>query len=325
MHVQDIRKVLVIGAGTMGEGISQNFAHSGLRVLQVDIDERALERCLDQIRSNLALLQEFGLLTGDPSTITSRIDCRTIEDMADVEELKKEVDFVVEAVPESLDLKRTLFSHLDRFEKDIILSSNTSSLTITEISEGMKTPERVVGLHYLYPAHIIPLVEIHGGRHTKEEAISITRELMMSVGKKPIVVRKEIPGFVVNRIQAAYNREVTYLLSEGVATAEELDMAAKAGFGFRLACLGPLEIHDLNGLDVVLKAGSKTRQSICNDREPSPLLVEKVKRGELGVKSGKGWHDYGGRSREEVLEQSNRKLLRQLMLFYALDKDQGKG
>ena len=320
MQLQDIKRVLVIGAGTMGEGIAQCFAQAGLTVFLADIDENALKRCRKQIRASTALMQEFGLLSEDPSLVISRIDFRPMKEMAGIGIFKEEADFVVEAVPEVLELKRTLFSHLDGFRKEVILSSNTSSLTITSISEGLKTPGRFVGVHFLYPAHIIPLVEIHGGKETEEETIASAKELMIRIGKKPIVVRKEIPGFIVNRIQAAYNREVTYLLNEGVAKAEELDMAAKAGFGFRLACLGPLEIHDLNGLDVVLKAGGRTRQSICNDREPSPLLVEKVEKGELGVKSGKGWHDYQGRTREEVLEESNRKLLRQLLSFNTLEK-----
>ena len=178
----------------------------------------------------------------------------------------------------------------------------------------------MVGLHFFYPAHIVPLVEIHGSSQTSPDVIAVTRDLMKRVEKQPIVIRKEIPGFVVNRIQAAYNREVTYLLDQGVATEEELDMAAKAGFGFRLACLGPLEIHDLNGLDIVMKAGGKTRQSICNDRDHSPSLVKKVESGELGVKTGKGWHDYSGRTREDVVNASNRKLLQQLALFQARAK-----
>lgn len=321
MNIKDIIRVLVVGSGTMGEGIAQNFAQAGLSVFLVDISEQALGRCRNQINANLALLQEFGLVSETQSHITDRIDFRPIRDLAGIGEYSEKVDFVVEAIPENLALKRELFFHLDPFRKDVVLCSNTSSLTMSEISEAMQTPDRVVGLHYFYPAHIIPLVEIHGGKHTSEETISIAKQLMLRVGKKPIVVRKEIPGLVVNRIQAAYNREVTALLNDGVATAEELDLASKAGFGFRLACLGPLEIHDLNGLDVVLKAGGKTRQSICNDREPSPLLVEKVKRSELGVKTGKGWHDYQGRTREEVLEHSNRKLLRQLLSFNTLEKN----
>jgi 3-hydroxyacyl-CoA dehydrogenase len=315
MTPESIQRVLVIGAGSMGEGISLVFAQAGLDVLQVDIDKNALERCNSQIGLNLELLKEFGLLDGPVSKVLSRITFRQVKDLNDVAGLIDETTFVVEAVPELLELKQALFRHLDDCPPDIILCSNTSSLTISEISQGLTHPERIAGLHFFYPAHIIPLVEIHSSPKTAAETVAIVKGLMTRVGKRPIVVKKEIPGFIVNRIQAAYNREVTYLIDQGVASIEDIDEAARAGFGFRLACLGPLEIHDLNGLDVVMKAGAKTRQSICNDRGHAASLIEKVEKGELGIKTGKGWHDYEGRSRESLIEASNRKLLRQLALF----------
>ena len=320
LKASDISRIMVIGAGTMGEGIAQHFAQAGLTVRLVDIDADILERCNRQIEANLELLTEFSLLDEDPAAVVARIGFEPIADIADMGDIIADVDFVVEAVFENLDLKREIFAKLDALRSDIILCSNSSSLTISEIAGGLKAPARVVGLHYFYPAHIIPLVEIHSGKDTSPEAIAWTRELMTRIGKRPILVRKEITGLIVNRIQAAYNREVTYLLDQGVATAEELDLAAKASYGFRLACLGPLEIHDLNGLDIVLKAGGKTRKTLCNDSEPSAAMVKKVAAGELGVKTGKGWHDYQGRSREEVLRQSNRKLLQQLVSFNRLEK-----
>jgi 3-hydroxyacyl-CoA dehydrogenase len=320
MDTQRMLRILVIGAGTMGEGIAQIFAQAQLDVLQVDIDARALERSRDQILSNLKMLEEFNLLSEAPETILSRVRQQPFDSMVDIAGLSTDIDFVVEAIPENLDLKRELFRVLDDCPEDTVLSSNTSSLTISEISAGLQHPQRILGLHFFYPAHIVPLVEIHGGPQTSADVIAATKDLMKRVGKQPIVVRKEIPGFIVNRIQAACNREVTYLLDQGVATAEELDLAATAGFGFRLACLGPLEIHDLNGLDIVMRAGGKTRQSICNDRDHSPSLVQKVERGELGVKSGKGWHDYSDRSREDVVNAANRRLLEQLALFQAREK-----
>lgn len=322
MNADTVKKVLVIGAGTMGEGIGQVFAQAGIDVLQVDIDGAALDRCRNQMLSNLKMLKEFELLSEDPAAVLARIEFLAIDAMNAVNGFVGDMDIVVEAIPEVLDLKRELFRILDDCPGEIILCSNTSSLTISEISEGLQSAQRIVGLHFIFPAHIIPLVEIHSGPDTAADTIAVTRDLMTRVGKQPIVVRKELPGFIVNRIQAAYNREIAYLLDQDVATAEELDMAAKAGFGFRLACLGPLEIHDLNGLDVVMNAGAKTRQSICNDRSHSPSLVKKVENGELGVKTGKGWHDYQGRSRKDVVDEANWKLLRQLVLFRAVDKMQ---
>lgn len=315
MELQDIKKVLVAGAGSMGEGIAQNFAQAGLDVLVLDIDEKSLINCKIQIEASLHLFEEFDLVNEKISSIMGRIEFLQMSKMEEMCDFLDGIDFVVEAIPEILELKRDFFRKMDTCQEDIILCSNTSSLTISEISKGLIYPGRVVGLHYFYPANIIPLVEIHKGEKTRTGAVELTRQLMLKIGKQPILVRKEIPGLIVNRIQAAYNREVTYLLDEGVATPEELDLAARASYGFRLACLGPLEIHDLNGLDVVLKAGGRTRKFICNSRDHSPSLFKKVEAGELGVKSGKGWHDYKDLSKEEIIEQSNRKLLQQLLLF----------
>ena len=320
MKTADISRVLVIGAGTMGEGIAQNFAQAGLTARLVDVDPETLKRCREQIAANLELLREYSLLDEPPPIIMDRISFGPGGDLSDLTAAVAQADFVIEAVSENLDLKKKLFASLDAASTDLILCSNTSSLTISEIAAGLKNPGRVVGLHYFYPAHIIPLVEIHGGKDTHPEAVDAVRDLMLKVGKRPIVVRKELPGLIVNRIQAAYNREIAWLLEQGAATAEELDLAAKASYGFRLSCLGPLEIHDLNGLDIVLAAGSKTRKTLFNGTEPSSALVEKVAAGELGVKTGKGWYDYQGRTREEVLRQSHRKLLQQLVSFKALEK-----
>jgi 3-hydroxyacyl-CoA dehydrogenase len=321
MNPESIKRVLVFGAGSMGEGISQVFAQAGLDLLLVDIDQKALDRCKGQIRANLELLHEFEMLSHPPVEVLSRIGFHRVEDINAAAPLLEGVDFVVEAVPERLELKQALFGALDRAcPPEVILCSNTSSLTISEIGRDLKHRERVAGLHFLFPAHIVPLVEIHGSPHTSAQTLAFAKALMKRVGKRPIVVKKEIPGFIVNRIQAAYNREVTYLLDEGVASAADLDEAAISGFGFRLACMGPLEIHDLNGLDVVMKAGGKTRQSICNDREHSASLKTKVEKGELGIKTGKGWHDYKGQSREALIDAANRKLLRQLALFKMQEK-----
>ena len=315
-----ISRVLVIGAGTMGEGIALHFAQAGLEVCLADKDPAMLERCRVQIPINLETLQEFSLLEETPARVMERLTYKTLNDMTELAGLAADADFVVEAVSENLELKQNLFSILSETQSDLIMASNTSSLTISDIASNLKNPGNVVGLHYFYPAHIVPLVEVHGGENTRPEAIDLTIELAKRIGKRPIRVLKEMPGLIVNRIQAAYNREITYLLEQGAASAEDLDMAAKASYGFRLSCLGPLQIHDLNGLDIILKAGGKTRKTLFNGVESSPLLVKKVEAGELGVKTGKGWHDYSGRAREEVQDECNRKLLRQLVTFNEQEK-----
>ena len=311
-NAEKIEKVVVFGAGIMGEGIAQNFAQAGLSVRLVDIDRQVLDRCIAQIDANLKLFQEFDLLKEEPLSIKSRIEPFLSERLDDA---IRDCDLVVEAIPEMLQLKRDLFAQLDACRDNIILSSNTSSFTVSSIAEGMRTPGRVVGLHYFNPAHIMPLVEIHRGRDTSDDVLEVARELMLRVGKKPILVRKEVPGFIVNRIQAAMGRESNYLIEEGVVTPEDLDTAAKASYGFRLACLGPMQQADMNGLDTIMRAFSHIAKALSNATEPSPAVVEKVRRGEFGVKSGKGWHDYTGSSREQIMENRDRNLLQQLILF----------
>ena len=155
---------------------------------------------------------------------------------------------------------------------------------------------------------------------SKVEVIAITKALMLKVGKKPILVRKELPGFIVNRIQAAVTREISYLINESVASPEDIDMAAKACYGLRWACIGSIEAMDMVGLDVVLGASRQIFKTLNNSTEPSPILAEKVTRGELGIKSGRGWFDYKGKSTAEILDDQNRRLLGQLALFKSLDK-----
>jgi len=180
MKAEDIKKVAVIGAGIMGVGIAQNFAQAGLSVRVVARRETSLERCLAQIDANLRLFQEFGLLHEEPSSIKLRIEPFPAQHLA---EATRGCDFIVETIPEILQAKRDLFAQLDSLPRDVILSSNTSSSTISSIVEGMRTQERVVGLHYFNPAHILPLVEIHRGKYTSDEVVELTRKLMLRVGK----------------------------------------------------------------------------------------------------------------------------------------------
>ena len=317
MKVEDIKNVLVIGAGTMGEGIVQNFAQCGLMVQVVARHQETLDKCLNQVEHNLNQFKEFGLLKESPSAIKSRVKPVLASSLTAA---LKECDYVVETVPEVLQTKKDLLLQIDSLRQDVVIASNTGSFTITDLAEGLRNPSRIVGLHYFNPAHIIPAVEIHRGQHTLDEAVELTRALMVKSGKKPVLVRKVLPGFVVNRITGAMEREIDYLLDNGVITPEELDVALKGSFGFRLACMGPMEAEDMIGLDIAMRVGERVFKVLSNATEPSPDLVAKVKKGELGIKAGKGWYDYTGKSKAEVLEGINRRLLRQLALFNSTDK-----
>jgi len=312
-----IQQIVVVGAGNMGEGIVQSFAQAGRSVKVLARRRETLDKCRQQIDTNLKLFAEFQLLEETPEVISSRIEYIR---MAELLEAIKGCHFVVETIPEVLADKRELFGKLDGCDPDVILASNTSSITITTLTEDMKTPHRVVGTHYFNPAHIMPLVEIHRGKHTSDEALQTTKDLMLQVGKKPVMVKKEIPGFIVNRIQGAVFREISYLLDEGIATPEDMDMAAKAMYGFRLSCIGPMEADDMIGLDTSARVSANLWKTLSNRTEPSATLLEKVNRGELGIKTGSGWYDYGGKTRAQVLDEINRRLLRQLVLFRTANK-----
>ena len=316
MKAQDIKTVVVIGGGTMGQGIAQSFAQAGRSVRVLARRRETLDKCLQQIDANLNLFAEFQLLEETPDAIRSRI---TSKPMAELSEAITGCDFIVETIPEVLAEKKAIFAKLDGCDADTILASNTSSITITTLTEGMKTAYRVVGTHYLNPAHIMPLIEIHRGKYTSDKVVETTRDLMLQVGKKPILVNKEIPGFIINRIQWAMGREILHLLDEGVVSPEDLDLASKASYGLRHACIGNMEAFDMVGLDTALAVGNRIFKSLSNSTEPSPILAQKVQRGELGVKSGRGWFDYTGKSREKILEDQNRRLLKQLRLFKEID------
>ncbi|MDH4270203.1 MAG: 3-hydroxyacyl-CoA dehydrogenase NAD-binding domain-containing protein [Dehalococcoidia bacterium] len=313
----EIRQIVVIGAGNMGEGIVQSFAQAGKSVKVLARRRETLDKCLQQIDTNLKLFAEFQLLEEAPEVIKSRI---TYIPMAELSEAIRGCQFIVETIPEVLADKKELFGKLDKCDPDIVLASNTSSITITALTEDMRTAYRVVGTHYFNPAHIMPLVEIHRGKYTSDDVVQTTRDLMLQVGKKPILVKKEIPGFIVNRIQGAIFREISYLLDEGIATPEDIDMAAKAMYGFRLSCIGPMEADDMIGLDTSARVSANLFKTLSNRTEPSATLLDKVNRGELGIKTGNGWYNYRGKARTQVLDEINRRLLKQLVLFKALNK-----
>jgi len=313
----EMKQIVVIGAGNMGEGIVQGFAQAGKDVRVLARRRETLDKCRQQIDTNLKLFAEFQLLEEAPEVIGSRI---TYIPMSELPEALRGCHYVVETIPEVLTDKKELFGKLDACDPDVILASNTSSITIATLTEDMKTASRVVGTHYFNPAHIMALVEIHRGKHTADAVVQTTRDLMLQVGKKPILVKKEIPGFIVNRIQGAMFREISYLLDEGIASPEDMDTAAKAMYGFRLSCIGPMEADDMIGLDTSARVSANLFKVLSNRTEPSATLLEKVNRGELGIKTGSGWYDYGGKTRAQVLDEINRRLLKQLVLFRAANK-----
>lgn len=306
---KSVQSIAVIGAGTMGEGIAQNFAEAGIHVRLLDVDKASLDRCMAQISANVELAREYGLITDAVVDILKRIEpVLSAVPAGDV----GDVQAVIETVPEIAGLKQSIFAQLDGLPESVLLCSNTSSMTMSMITNNMATAHRTVGLHYFNPAHIIPAVEVHRGTETSDDAIARACALLRRIDKVPLKIGKEIPGFAINRLTGALSREIANLLDEGVVTAGALDEAVKASLGFRLAWVGPMEGADYIGLDTDARVSGAVFGGLSNRADPPRELLEKVAAGDLGVKTGKGWYDYGDKPREVLLEQRNRKLLRQL-------------
>jgi 3-hydroxybutyryl-CoA dehydrogenase len=318
MRAATAERILVVGTGTMGEGIAQTFAQNGMNVRLVARRDEPLARALGQLKQNIQQFVDFGLITETAEQVMGRIEGMVTTDMAEAVEA---CTYVVETIQELLDPKKALLAALQAADPEVIIGSNTGSFTMDTLVEGLPRPDKVIGIHYFNPAHIIPLVEIHRGSACADETYVETTRMLAASGKKTVLVRVERPGFIVNRLMGALEREIDYLLDEGIVTPEDLDVAVKSSTGFRFACLGPMEVEDMIGLDVAAIVSGRVFKGLSNATEPSPMLLEKVQRGELGIKAGKGWYDYSGKTREEVLAEKNRRLLPQLKLFLQAQQD----
>jgi 3-hydroxybutyryl-CoA dehydrogenase len=289
----EIRKVTVLGAGMMGPGIAQLFAVKGYNTTVWGL-EKELPGLIDTIRSNLLMMASYGI--GQESAIEPAI--ARIRTTSSLEDAVAEADFVEEAIVENLEIKQEFFRTMDSLcNKDTILATNTSVISPTEIALKSKHRERIVGTHFWNPPHLIPLVEVVKARDTSEETVDMTMDLMADIGKKPVRVKKDVPGFLANRLQHALWREAISIVEKGIADPEDVDEAVKNSFGLRLPVLGPIENADLVGLDLTLAIHNYVLKHLDDSHVPSPILKEKVDKGELGIKTGKGfkqWSKEGG-------------------------------
>jgi 3-hydroxybutyryl-CoA dehydrogenase len=274
-------KITVIGAGLMGHGIAQVFALAGHDVTIYDSFEKTLATAKDRILANLKDL-------GD--------DVRAVERVtpaADLGAAVRDADYVVEAVLEDLPLKQKLFAEIEpHVRPDTILASNTSVIPITDIMQGLKRRERALGTHWWNPPFLVPLVEVIETQWTRPEAVAFTMKLHADAGKKPAHVKKDVPGFIGNRLQHALWREAVSLVENGICDAETVDTVIKAAFGRRLAVLGPLENADMVGTDLTLAIHKTVLPAIDSRPSPSPYLEKLVADGKLGFKSGEGFRTW---------------------------------
>jgi 3-hydroxybutyryl-CoA dehydrogenase len=274
-------RIAVIGAGLMGHGIAQVFALAGHDVSIQDSVAANLDSAKARIQTNLRAL-------GDDVSAVERV-----RPMADLAEAVCEADYVVEAVLEDLPLKQQLFVEIERnVRPQTVLASNTSVIPITKIMEGLRDRSRALGTHWWNPPYLVPLVEVIGTQWTSQQAIDWTVALHRDAGKMPVHVKKDVPGFVGNRLQHALWREAIALVERGVCDAETVDTVIKASFGRRLAVLGPLENADLVGTDLTLAIHKTVLPDIDNRPGPSPYLEALVAKGKLGFKSGEGFRPW---------------------------------
>jgi len=283
--------VAVIGAGLMGHGIAQIFALSGRQVWLHDVDGKLLDQAVEGIRSNLAVFLENELIA--PEQIDPALE--RIHTTLSPEEAAGTADFVIEAVSENLALKQSIFEKLDGIcRPGTILSTNTSVMSITEIAAKAGNRSRIVGTHFWNPPYLIPLVEVVPGEDTAPETVERTFSLLAAVGKHPVRVKRDVPGFVGNRLQHALWREAISIVDQGIAEPAEVDEVVKMGFGIRLPVLGPLENADLVGLDLTHAIHDYILKHLDASPRPAPILQRKIDQGHLGFKSGVGlqtWAD----------------------------------
>ena len=307
MRIDWIKRILVVGAGTMGHSIAMVFAQGGYEVDLVDIKEGALHKGLGLIDSNLQTLKEAKLINSSAiSRILGRIHVSTTLDVAE------KSDLVVEAISEDRKAKKDLFHALDQIcPKKTILTSNTSYLNIFQFLRTSR-PEKILIAHWYVPPHLIPLVDVVRGPRTAKETMETVKTLLLKLGKRPVVMRKFIPGYIVNRLQRAMAREIFYLLDGGYASPEEIDVAVKTSLGIRIPVVGVVQRYDFAGLDLALTFERNPSIHLVSRVYSPRTLMGLVKKGHLGVKSGKGFYDYSSRKMSDVLKERDMKMIKLL-------------
>jgi 3-hydroxyacyl-CoA dehydrogenase len=311
-------KITIIGSGLMGRGIGQAFAVAGNEVTLVDVNMQILEQAKNQIRQSISFLSSLGLIDESIDSIIERITLET-----DPKKAAKNATYVEEAVFENLNVKQEIFRTIDAStEPDCILASNTTSLPITSIASATSRPDRVIGAHFWNPPNLMAAVEVVRGEKTSQSTVERTVRLLKSIGKKPAVVQKDVPGQIGIRILYTMIREATWLVENGVASPEDIDTIVKEALGTRLEVVGPLELADLSGVDLVNNvAKGGLYKSLDSSTGPQKIIQDMVARGEVGIKSGKGFYNWkdGTRNVDAAINLRDKHLIKILR-----ERKQGK-
>lgn len=279
------RKITVIGSGIMGPGIAAVFARSGSDVTVYDVVEDALARAADGVKVAESVLDKLGAPRGDRQGELSFT--------TDMEAALADTEYVLEAVPEREDLKKQVLAQVERLVgADVVIASNTSGIPITKLAEDMQHPERLVGMHWSNPPHVIPLIEVVPGEQTSDTAREAVVALANSFGYEAVIER-EVPGFVENRILYAIMRESLALVDEGVISKEDMDICVRWGIGFKLAVVGPMRLLDMAGLDTYNNVAGYLNRDLSKTDGVPRVITDNIEAGTFGFKSGKGLFEYG--------------------------------
>jgi 3-hydroxybutyryl-CoA dehydrogenase len=302
-------RIAVVGAGLMGTSIALDWARAGFAVTIYDSDR-------DRVDSTTRRAREIGQALVEGEVITANelnLAVGRMTATADLGEAVGEADYVAEAIVEDVAVKQALYAELDAITRPAaVLASNTSSLMPSALAEPVRRRERLLVAHYFNPAHLIPVVEVVLGPETAPETIETTTRLLREAGKTPAVLRKEVPGFIANRLQSALLREALALVEDGVCSIEDLDAVVSLGFGRRLAAFGPLTLSDMAGLDVWHAIASNLYPDISAAKSPQPSLADRAARGDLGLKSGRGFYEWSPTDAVVALAKRDAELLRHL-------------
>jgi 3-hydroxyacyl-CoA dehydrogenase len=289
--MSDIRGAAVIGTGTMGPGMGAVLERAGIQVALYDVSDEALEKARAGVELARGVLERLG---------TDQSGGGDIRFETDLQESLEGADFVLEAIPEKLELKQEVFADIEQHvADDAVLSSNTSGIPITKIAEKLEHPERVIGMHWSNPPHLIPMIEVIPGKRTNEGTIAAAQGLIQRIGYRASQLNKEVPGFVENRVLYAIMRECLALVDEGVIDAEELDLNVKWGIGYKLAVIPPMQLLDVAGLDIYESVANYLNSDLSTESGVSETITKLTEQGKLGIKAGGGLFEY---SQDELAE-----------------------
>lgn len=288
--MRDRKCIAVVGAGLMGHGIGQMFGQAGNKVVLCDLSEEILQQAINRIESNLHELADQDLiLPNEVQSTINRFKTTTV-----IEEAAADADLVIETVFEDLELKRRVFQKLDSIcPENTILASNSSSFMPSQLASVTNRPDRVLGTHYFYPAHLIPLVEVVRSEFTSDATVEIICEFLKATGKLPVIAQKEAPGIIANRLQSALLREAFYIVERGIASPKDVDLVVKATFGRRWGFAGPFEMLEVQAdYEMISRICDHLFPDLSSSSKTSPVIIDKIKRRELGSKTGKGFYEW---------------------------------